>query len=174
MKKIVSIIVGSIVLGIACLVLAIYPRQPAALFSPTMKDGEVEFHIALKNARGFLRLIVWEKESKKTLWNVGLNYFPGPSIKYGDVPRNFKALSGLKHSAKQDFPDGVAPSPIPKGKIIHVCLDYQFDMFLTPSSRLEFFAFRVEPNGDITDIGKIPHPGWGQMADFFDPPASSK
>ena len=81
MKKIVSLIIGSIVLGIACLALAIYPRQAVVLFSPTMKDGELEFQVALKHSNGLLRLIVWEKESRKTLWNVGLNYFPGPSIR---------------------------------------------------------------------------------------------
>ena len=141
--------------------------KPQVSFTPVPSDDGIEFHTALINANGLLHITVWEKESRKTLWDVNLNYFPGPVLQYGQVPPTFLAFNGVRNFAKQTYPPDGVPSDIPIEKVICVCLEYQYDRFV-PSCASQFYAFRLEPDGGITNFGKQPGPSAEHRADIYD------
>ena len=135
---------------------------PQVSFKPQKKADGIQFHIGLKNANGLLRLKLWEKDTRKTLWDINLNYYPGPILKYGDVPSNFTTFNGAGNSAKQNYPADAAPAPIPVGKDICVCIDYQYDASMAACTSSKCYAFRLEPDGTIVDLGEQPFPSEGQ------------
>ncbi len=108
--------------------------SPQVSFAPKIEPEGIAFHIALQNANGFLRMMLWEKDTRKTLWDINLNYYSGPVLKYGEVPARFTTYNGGRNSAKQNYPKIVVPRPIPVGKDILVYLDYQYDGFFEASA----------------------------------------
>jgi hypothetical protein len=136
--------------------------------NPEIVGNEVVFRIVFAHANGLLQATVWEKETRKTLWDINLAYYKENTLRYGEVPKYFMSFNGAPESAKQDYPDGESALPIPRGKDIILRLIYSFSDFPDISIGNAFFKFRVESDGTVVDLEAIPWPAQDKMYDRFD------
>lgn len=130
---------------------------PEVSFKPEVAPDGLQFELGSKNVNGFSKALFWEKDSGKMLWDVDLKYFPGPTLKYGELPSGFTTFGGNRGSAEQRYPQDAAAVPIPMNKVIYVRLGYQYDHFVGASSGTSHFAFQLDNDGTITDFGEQPY-----------------
>ena len=142
--------------------------SPELTFTPGIEaNGHVAFRLGLENADGFLRMMLWEKKSRRTLWDINLNYYRGPVLKYGEIPSRFVTYRGSRHSAWQKYPKTGLPQPIPTGKDILVYIDYTYEGPLGYSASAKIFAFRLEADSSVVNLGEQPYPSRGEWPDIF-------
>jgi hypothetical protein len=137
-------------------------------FNPEMTGDEVTFRFTYPHAFGIYQATVWEKESRKTLWDINLAEYGRSILRYGEVPRDYKAANGAPESAKQDYPEGESALPIPRGKDIILRLIYSHFDFPDESISEVYYEFRVESDGAVVDLGAIQCPVPARMYDRFD------
>lgn len=131
---------------------------------PVKTKTGIDFNISSKNINGLLGIVIWEEVTRKTLWEVKLNYYNGQTITYGLVPK----FNKLGNSAKQTWPlNNKHPENIPKNKNIYVCIAYQYDEKSSPSSKRECFSFKINNQKNIIDITKRKHPSLHQQPDLY-------
>jgi hypothetical protein len=132
-------------------------RSPSVSFTAKINGGQIEFRFGYHNVNGLLSMMVWEKESRAKLWDIDLDYYFRPLLKYGEVPLNFTTFNNApERSARQKFPpDSSPPQAIPVGKEMLVQIRYQYDSFISACSSEKFFSFRINPDGTITNFGEV-------------------
>ena len=144
--------------GLAWLLLG---RDPHVRLDATRQGADVVFHIRTRNVNGLLHVVVFDRESRQTLWSVNLNYFPGPDLVYGRVPAPFTTFNGNAGTARQEFPRaGVAPRPLLPGKELLVDVHYQYDQGLSACAGSRMFSVTPEENGAVRARDVELPPGW--------------
>ena len=153
------------VLFLVSLLFAGCSPPPEISFVPKRAVGGLEFHIDLENINGLTRIKLWEKDTRKILWDVRMNYYRGQIVRYGDIPSNFTAFNGRRSSARQSYPVKGRPSSIPVGKDIFVYLTYQYDTRTAASGSARCYAFQVRADGAVIDLGRQPFPSEDEWPD---------
>lgn len=148
-----------------CTILIFGCKSSKLSFTPEMKNNQCEFHFGYNNVNGLLSLMIWEKDTRSLLWEIDLNYYQGSILKYGEIPSGYSTFNNApERSAMQKFPaDLLPPRTIPTEKDIWVCIDYQYDSFLSACSSSKYFSFRLNTDGTLTNIGEQAPPALDQL-----------
>jgi hypothetical protein len=162
MKRTSALLIASLMLA-GC-------GKPHVTFLPQKTQSGLEFHLNLKNVNGLLRTTFWEGENQKTLWDVNLNYFPGPILKYGELPADFTTFNGDTDSARQDHPKTLGALPIPAETIVYVQVGYQYDEFISACASDKIYAFQLTKDGSVINMGEQVRLPEGQYADIWKRP----
>ncbi len=141
--------------------------EPQVEIIPIKDGNDIEFQFKHKNINGLIHLTLWEKDTRKTLWDINLRYYSGDILKYGEVPKNFIKFNERKDSALQYFPkDNEPPIKIPIEKTIYVYLQFQYDTFISSNAGSKFCAFIIRNNGEL-QILNITYPPSDEWPDIF-------
>ena len=129
--------------------------SPQLIVKPISSNKETAFEVSTKNINGLLDIHFWEGrylwtgKPDNSLWRASLDYYPGPTITYGLVPRDFTTLNGNNGSGRSKSGEA---KPLPRNTKIYMEIGYQYDEFISASAGSKAFSFKLNKNGDITDF----------------------
>jgi hypothetical protein len=108
--------------------------------------SDVVFEIHANDINGVLGVAIWSSDTKgELLWDMNLNYFNEPHLKYGSIP------NGLM--AKQIFPpDDKRPRAFLPNENLYIGIDAQYDSGLDALSHTFYFRASTDASGKITSV----------------------
>jgi hypothetical protein len=117
------------------------------------QDGVPTFNVKRRGGNGLLYLKIWNADTRRPLWGVSLNYFPGGVVTYGKVPKSFRIFNGETRNAVQEFPvESEEPVPLSINSRFYLSFVYQYDRIYAPSTGRAYFTFVTDHQGRISKI----------------------
>jgi hypothetical protein len=146
----------SIVVLVSVAVAFIWMLPPHCSTTARQRGSDTEFDIATRGINGLLGLRIWRADTRETLWDVNLNYYPGPKLAYGEVPADFETFNGAQNSARQNFPpDDQKPMTLPINSQLFVEVDCQYDHFISAACRCFYFLISTDEHGNLSEVQPV-------------------
>ena len=122
------------------------------------EDHDFVFQIRTRSINGLLDLRLWQVDTKEIFWDINLNYYKEPELRYGEVPDKFTTFNGGQNRAEQNIPrNHQRPRPLPANQNFYLALDCQYDTILAAASKVFYFSFSTDKNGRISRVTRVEH-----------------